>query len=255
MRTLIAGLKFLAFILTCLVLVPLQLLVLLFHRGPHAYILTMLWHKIICKIFRIKVVVKGTPAHNKQVFFVSNHISYLDIPVVATVLKASFVAKKDVQSWPVFGFLSRLQQTAFISRTRTDAKREKNALENMLRENKSMILFPEGTSTEGVEVLPFKSSLFSLALGEGRENLMIQPFTISMLGINGKKPENQNERDIYAWHINMDTPLHIHLWRFAKNKGATICLNFHDLVDPKQNNDRKVLAKTCHDAVASGLET
>ena len=144
MNNIIAAFKFFLFVLLCLIIVPLQLLVLLFHKGNGAYILTYFWQKSVCAIFRIKVKVIGTPFTDSQTIHVSNHISYLDIPVMASILRASFVAKKDVASWPVFGMLSKLQQTAFISRDRSDAKQARYALDNMLDEGKSLIVFHEG---------------------------------------------------------------------------------------------------------------
>ena len=255
MRTLIAIIKLSIFGLLVIIVSPLQLLILAVHKGKGAYLVPCLWHKAICAVLRIRVQVIGKPQTDAQTFFVSNHISYLDIPAIGGLLKASFVAKKDVESWPVFGFLSKLQQTAFISRSREDAKKEKGALDQMLADGKSLILFPEGTSTDGRAVLPFKSSLFSIALREGAQNLFIQPFTVSMLSVNGKPPQTQAERDIYAWHINMDTPLPAHLWRFAKSRGAVIALHFHLPIQAKDYKDRKVLANLCHEHVSKGLNT
>ncbi|MCB1681690.1 MAG: 1-acyl-sn-glycerol-3-phosphate acyltransferase [Rhodospirillales bacterium] len=253
MRSLIASIKLLIFGLLVIIVSPLQLLVLTFTKGKHAYDVPCLWHKAICSVMRIRITIVGPPAREYQTLYVGNHLSYLDIPAIGSIIKGSFVAKKDVESWPLFGFLSRLQQTAFISRSREDAGKEKNALDVMLRDGKSLILFPEGTSTDGQTVLPFKSSLFSIALLEQAQHLYVQPFTVTVNAVNGKKPETQDERDIYAWHINMDTPLHIHLWRFAKSRGASITLHFHPPILASGYNDRKVLAKLCHDHVSKGL--
>ena len=212
-----------------------------------------LWQNGVCQIFRIKVQLIGKPYTDSQTIYISNHISYLDIPAIGSILRASFVAKKDVASWPVFGFLSKLQQTAFISRSREDAKKEKHALDTMLNEEKSLIIFPEGTSTDGREVLPFKSSLFSIAYREGLENIKIQPITLSMKLVDKKEVVTQDDRDIYSWHLNMDTPLEKHLWRFALSKGAVISLNFHSEMNAIDLSDRKTLAKVCYNTVSKGL--
>ena len=253
MRTAVASFKFLLFTLLCLVVAPIQMLVLFIHKGEGAYIVPWLWQKAVCCIFRIKVVVEGKPHTQSQTIYVSNHISYLDIPAVGSILRASFVAKKDVASWPVFGFLSKLQQTAFISRSREDAKKEKYALDTMLTDGKSLIIFPEGTSTDGREVLPFKSSLFSIAYREGLDDIRIQPFTIRMARVDNKGVTTQGIRDIYSWHLKMDTPLEKHLWTFAKSKGATIKVIFHPEIKASDFSDRKTLAKTSHNAVSNGL--
>ncbi len=239
------------FFLSCALAVPLQMLLMVFHRGRGAYLLPHLWQSMICRIFGLKVIIDGTPLHNQQTLFVCNHLSYLDIPVIGSALKASFIAKKDVASWPVFGFLSRLQQTAFISRSRNDAQREKNALSNMLDEGKSLILFPEGTSTDGRDVAPFKSSLFSMTLEDGRHGIMIQPVTLCIEQVDGQSPDSQMMRDQYAWYGDMTMPPH--LKAFTASRGATIRLIFHPPVDPKNFTDRKMLADHCWAVVRSGL--
>lgn len=253
MSTAIASLKFLLFLLACLVAVPLQIIVMLFTKGPGSYVLPKIWHKAICLIFNIKIKVNGTPrGKSAQTIYVSNHLSYLDTPALGSILHASFVAKSDVSSWPVFGFLSNLQQTGFISRSRQDAQKGKQTLDIMLNDGKSLIIFPEGTSTDGREVLPFKSSLFAVMLKDEHKHINIQPATISINLVNKKEVKTQEDRDIYAWHINMETPLAEHLWLFAKSKGANLSITFHEPVDVHEYSDRKVLAKACHKAVSNG---
>jgi 1-acyl-sn-glycerol-3-phosphate acyltransferase len=254
MSTIKASIKMLLFAVMTLTLIPFQAILIIFHKGKGAYILPYIWQNATCRIFSIKREILGTPIKNQQVIYVSNHVSYLDIPVIGSVLQSSFVAKSDVASWPVFGFLSKLQQTAFISRTRTDVKKGTGTLETMLNEGKNLVIFPEGTSTEGIKVKPFKSSLFSVLLNEKDGGLTLQPFTIGIKSVNGKIPKNQKQRDIYAWHLNMDTPLAPHLWNFAKGKGAVITLIFHPPINTNTFSDRKTLAKGCQFTVSNGLK-
>ena len=239
------------FTLWCALVVPLQLIALRFTHGRGAYTLPYFWHNRICGVFGLKVVVEGTPLHDQQTLFVCNHVSYLDIPVMASVLKASFVAKKEVSGWPVFGTLARLQQTAFISRSRNDAQKEKNALTNMLASGKSVILFPEGTSTDGRDVVPFKSSLFSMTLDGNRNGMLIQPVTLVVDSVDGRSANDQTARDVYAWYGDMTMPPH--LSGFTASKGAVIRLVFHPPIDPAAYADRKTLADDCWRIVQSGL--
>jgi 1-acyl-sn-glycerol-3-phosphate acyltransferase len=243
--------KAVLFFVWCGIMVPLQIILMMFHRGHGAYILPHIWQKGVCRIFGLKVIVEGQPQHDKQTVFVCNHVSYLDIPVLGSVLKASFIAKREVAGWPVFGFLSRMQQTAFISRSRNDAKREKNALSNMLDEGKSLILFAEGTSTDGKTVAPFKSSLFSMTLDDNRHELLIQPVTLRVEQVNGQSADNQGARDMYAWYGDMTMPPH--LKAFTGSRGAVIRVIFHAPLDPKHFSDRKALADQCYEAVLSGI--
>lgn len=253
MRSFIACIKLFAFFCISVLLVPAQMCVLAVHKGKGAYIIPYYWQKCVTRIFNIKVSVYGTPAKNRQVIYVSNHLSYLDIPVIGSVLKASFVAKKEVSGWPVFGFLSKLQQTAFIERTRNAAIKEASALDIMLENGKSLILFPEGTSTDGTQVVPFKSSLFSLALKKGANSPPIQPFALKMISVDGAEPHSQDLRDIYAWHRDMNTELPEHLWRFAKSKGAHISLEFFPLIEIGEQSDRKILAASCYETISSSI--
>lgn len=253
MPNLRAFIKFCAFSILILLIVPAQLIILACHKGCSSYILPHLWHKTTLFIFGIKTEMSGTPETHGQIIYISNHISYLDIPVIGSIIKASFVAKKDVESWPVFGFLSKLQQTAFISRSKNDAVKEKNNLNAMIEEQKSLIIFPEGTSTDGREVRQFKSSLFSISYRDNSPPIPIQPMTLQVIETDKQKIDTQKNRDLYAWHIGMDTPLHKHLWRFAKCRGATIKIQFHPIISPTEHSNRKELAKACHSTVSSVL--
>ena len=220
-------------------MVPPQMLIKLFTKGKAVYFFPWLWHKGICFIFGIKINKEGTVCEKRPALFVSNHISYLDIFVIGSYVKASFVAKKEVASWPLIGFLSKLQNTAFIDRRRSAAAREANTLAQVLNNKGALILFPEGTSHDGSESLPFRSNFFEIAAG--RNGLPIQPISLQITKIDNRKVKTQNDRDKYAWYGDME--LVPHLWPFAKSKGATIKMTFHEPVIVQEDYDRKKLAK------------
>ena len=253
MRGIIACLKLALFMFWCVITIPAQLIILLFTKGSAAYVLPQLWHKAVCWTFRISVEVEGTPERDNQVIFVSNHLSYLDIPVIASMLPVSFVAKKEVASWPLFGLLAKLQQTYFIDRSISALRKEEGQLKHRLNDGKSLIIFPEGTSSDGQSVLPFKSSLFGIVL-DAKNPPDIQPFTIELAMVNNHEVSSQEDRDLYTWHGDMT--LAPHLWHFAKNKGAKVKLHFHDLIRVKEYSSRKDLAQISYNSVAkSELET
>ncbi|MCK5285302.1 MAG: 1-acyl-sn-glycerol-3-phosphate acyltransferase [Alphaproteobacteria bacterium] len=183
----------------------------------------------------------------------SNHLSYLDIPLLGSIIKASFVSKSEVAKWPVFGYLATLVQTVFIQRKRSATGNHVNILQERINAGDSLIIFPEGTSTSGLNVLPFKSSLFSLAINDNNENLYIQPVTIKILEIDGHAPQSKEEHNIYAWPFDDDIELSKHLTRFAKITKTKIRITFHPTLKASDYNDRKVLAKACYEAVNSGL--
>lgn len=103
--------------------------------------------------------------HTQHVLFVANHISWVDIHAINTVIPVRFVAKLEIKDWPVFGYLIRKSGTIFINRTRQrDAARVVKVVTQALQLGDNLCVFPEGTTTEGFEVLPFKSSLIQAAI-------------------------------------------------------------------------------------------
>lgn len=245
-----AAWKFTRFLLWSALLIPPQMLVMLFTNGDSTYVIPSFWQKRICRVFGLDVEVVNAPVQSRPAVFVSNHVSYLDIPVIASVLPVSFVAKAEVANWPLFGLLARLQQTVFVSRSRAAVGREKDALAATLANGKRLVIFPEGTSSDGSKALPFKSSLLGIALEAGGE-MPIQPFTIELAEIGGRKIAGQQDRDFYAWYGDMT--LMPHFWNFAKTSGAKVRLHFHAPLHVKEIQDRKILAQKCHELVASAL--
>lgn len=233
----------------CLILIPVQYAVLLFARGRGVYMIPIFFHRTSVWIFGLRITVRGAPASSagRQVLFAGNHLSYLDIPVLGSLIPASFIARKDVAGWPLFGTLARLQRTVFMDRARTAAHREKETLGRRIGEGHDLILFAEGTSSDGRGVLPFKSSLFALAAQQDA-NFLIQPFSIILQDI-----ETQEKRDTYAWYADMT--LAPHLWTFAKGHGARVAVIFHPPIDTRDVSCRKDVARLAHAASAQGVAT
>lgn len=252
MKKLIAISKIALMLLWSVPLVLIQICILPFHKGQSAYIVPRIWHKGICFFLGLKTEIRGTPVHNTQLIYISNHLSYLDIPAIGSYLKASFIAKEDIAHWPVIGFLSKVQQTAFISRNSAHAKKVANALDTMVKEGKSLILFPEGTSSVGTSLLPFKSSLFSLAHPKDMKPIAIQPFILELIEADGK-PVTPESRDYYAWYGDMEFAPHI--WVYLQTKGAKIRLTFLDVIPATEGMDRKELCKLVESRISAGLIT
>lgn len=254
MRSLISFLKILSFVLVFLITIPIQAVwILLFNRSPKFYSFITVFGKIACSIFNIKVRVEGEPKLNEQTIFVGNHLSYIDIIVLGSFLNATFVAKADVARWPLFGLLARISQTVFITRNRDEAPKALENIKSSIAQGRSLIIFPEGTSTKGTEVLPFKSSLFDLFLQDGlKDNIKLQGFTMNIIEANGKKVAHEDDHDVYAWYADMT--LLPHLWALGKSKGVTIKITFHPPRAASQYTNRKKFALDCHYDVAKGLQ-
>src|SRR5690606_10062293 len=127
-------------------------------RFPHWY------HRQVCRLIGVRLTIEGRVAADRPVLLISNHTSWLDIPVLSAVAPVSFVAKKEVGRWPFVSSLARLQRTVFVDRERRSAVGETTGeIMARLADGDTIVLFAEGTSSDGNRVLPFKTSLFAAA--------------------------------------------------------------------------------------------
>lgn len=212
-----------------------------------------IWHTFACLVFSVKIRTVGNPREyaNTPTVFLSNHVSYLDIIVLGSQLEAIFVAKSEVAGWPIFGFLAKTQRTIFIERTREALNESKHRIAEILQAGNNIILFGEGTSTDGRTALPFKAGLLEM-LYERNTGALLQPVVIVIESIGGKRPDDQAVRDLYAWWRPEDT-LAPHLWNFAKAGGAHIAIHYLPPLDPAAFAERKALAQAASKGVAEVL--
>jgi 1-acyl-sn-glycerol-3-phosphate acyltransferase len=230
------------------VLVPAELVVRRVRPNgrPH---LPWLFHKALSRALGLRIVTHGRPVRHGGVLFVSNHISYLDIPVLGSRILGAFVAKAEVAGWGLFGFLADMGRTLYIDReNRGRAGAHRNLIAERLAAGGDVILFPEGTNSDGVRVLPFKSSLFSVVEGPGSEAFVIQPVTIAYAR-QGGMPVTRGDLPDIAW-IG-DTELVPHARVLLKKARLRADIVFHDAVRVADFADRKALARHCHDVISS----
>jgi 1-acyl-sn-glycerol-3-phosphate acyltransferase len=245
------ALRLVIYLLWTLLLIPVQAAAVtagwrLRHRLPVFY------HRICARILGLKVVVRGRQVAEGPVLFVSNHSSYLDITVLGSVIQGSFVAKTEVAGWPFFGLLAKLQQTVFVERkARTGVEKQRDDIGGRLDAGDSLILFPEGTSSDGNRTLPFKTALFAVAARriDGRP-LTVQPVSITPTRLDGI-PMGIAFRPYYAWYGDMD--LAPHLWQAFRLGGMTVEVEFHPPVTIEGFSSRKALADHCHRVVTLGV--
>lgn len=211
--------------------------------------LPWLFHRALTRSLGIHVVVHGRP-ERRGVLFVANHLSWADIPVMGSRMLAAFVAKSEVAGWGPVGWFADLGRTVYVERERRQATgTARNAIVERLAAGENVILFPEGTNSDGVGVLPFKSALFSAIEGPGCEGFVVQPVTIAYTRLNGLPITRERLPDI-AW-IG-DTALIPHALSFMSLGKVRAELRFHSPVRVGDFTDRKALAKHCHDVVAEG---
>jgi 1-acyl-sn-glycerol-3-phosphate acyltransferase len=215
--------------------------------------LPLWYHRQVCRIAGFRVVRRGKISKTHPTLFISNHTSYFDIPVMGSLIKGSFVAKTEVGTWPLFGWLAKLQRSVFIDRQRKEAAAHRDSLVSRLEEGDNLILFPEGTSNDGNHVLPFKSALFAVASLRPRgEPLTVQPVSITYTALDGM-PMGRALRTYYAWYGDMD--LAGHLWRALGLGRATVVVQFHQPVTLEDFSSRKALADHCYRKISEGVAT
>ncbi|TNJ46874.1 1-acyl-sn-glycerol-3-phosphate acyltransferase [Phaeobacter sp. B1627] len=177
---------------------------------------------------------------------VANHTSWLDIFALNARKRIYFVSKSEVASWPGIGWLARATGTVFIERDRRKAGTQKTLFENRLKAGHKLLFFPEGTSTDGQQVLPFKTTLFaSLFDPDLRQDLYVQPVSVVFTA-----PAGADVR-FYGWWGDMDFAPHF-LQILAAYPQGSVRLIYHPPVPVRTYATRKELAAACEDIVRSG---
>lgn len=233
--------------------IPVQMLLLRLD-GPAKARFPTLYHRVCARVLGLEVVRRGTPVAGRPVLFVANHSSYLDIPVLSTQVPCSFIAKSEVDSWPLFGLLARLQRTVFVDRNaRHKADEQRDSIAGRLQAGDSLVLFPEGTSSDGNRTLPFKTALFAVASTRiDDQPLTVQPVSVTATHLAGL-PMGHVWRPFYAWYGDMELPPH--LWQIARIGGRVrVVVEFHPAVTLADFSSRKALADHCWRTVAAGVE-
>jgi 1-acyl-sn-glycerol-3-phosphate acyltransferase len=244
-------LKVTAFLALVLVLIPVT--VAFKYIDPrHPFKIPLFFHRVLLRLLGIRVRVFGVPSEAAPVLFVSNHASYLDILVLGSLLPAGFVAKAEVADWPLFGVLSKLQNSVFIERRSTRAVEQSSQLQNYLARGQNLILFPEGTSSDGLTALPFKSALFSIVEDSARgKDITVQPVSVTCVELDDF-PMLREERAQYAWYGDMI--MIPHLWNVFQNGHFTVEVIFHAPLASTDYPNRKNLAAACQEIVTKGIK-
>ena len=230
-------------------LMPVQAALLLL-KSPLAERLPRCYHRLVCRILGITIERRGATSDARPTLFVANHTSYLDIEILGASIPGSFVSKADVDGWPLFGWLARLQRTVFIDRKRRSIRDQRDALGARLRAGDRLILFPEGTSSDGQRLLPFKSALFGAVTEAAGRDITVQPVSVAYLRLDGM-PLGRSYRPLFAWYGDME--LVPHLWAMLGLGRLGIRVTFHPAVSAAAFPSRKALAEHCAAVIAAGL--
>jgi 1-acyl-sn-glycerol-3-phosphate acyltransferase len=172
-------------------------------RLPGWNMVPRIFHRLGCIFLGMKVKVIGRPVAGRPTLILSNHISWTDIIAIGSVADVTFVAKQEVSRWFFVGFISWMQRTLFVDRTRkTDARRTTREIGQRIAERGAVLLFAEGQSDIGTHVLPFRTALVGAAQHAmeeaGAKDVMIQPLTVAYTKLQGLAI-GRTDRTLIAW--------------------------------------------------------
>lgn len=241
-----AVVKLAAFAALTLPLMPVQALFLWTSRDctrafPHWY------HRQVCRILGIRLHIEGDMARDRGVLLVSNHTSWLDITVLSAVAPVSFVAKKEVGTWPFVSWLAWLQRSIFIDRTRRAAVAgTAREILDRLAAGDAIVLFAEGTSSDGNRVLPFQTSLFAVAkpnrggVSDSGDRVAVQTLAIVYSHLSGL-PLGRAERPKVGWYGDME--MGGHAWELLRAGPIDVRIRIGAPLPLESFENRKSLAR------------
>jgi 1-acyl-sn-glycerol-3-phosphate acyltransferase len=209
------------------------------------------YHRWCCRILGFDIRVIGSPTSRRPALLVCNHVSYADITILGSLIAGSFVAKTEVARWPLFGWLAKLQRTVFVDRRMRSTASQRDAMTARLAAGDALILFPEGTSSDGNHILPFKSALFGAAEAmQAIEPVAIQPVSVAYTRLDGI-PLGRLLRPYFAWYGTAG--LAPHLWSMIGLGTVEVVVEFHPVTYFADCGSRKALAQYCQARVAAGV--
>jgi 1-acyl-sn-glycerol-3-phosphate acyltransferase len=244
--------RLLSYLLLTLAVLPFHLAALALRLTPVVRWLPVAYHRMVCIILGIKVKVNGRRSTAMPTLFVCNHVSYLDIEVLGSSIPGCFVAKAEVATWPFFSTLAKAQRTIFVDRRSSKTSNSRDEMLKRLDTGDNLMLFPEGTSSDGTRVLPFRSALFAVAqLRRDDRPIVVQPVAISYTRLDGI-PLGRYWRPLFAWFGDLD--LVPHLWQMVCLGETEAVVTFFPPVDIDRLGDRKKLAEYCFLQVSAGVQ-
>jgi lyso-ornithine lipid O-acyltransferase len=230
------------FALLTLPLMPVQALLRrvaprLARRLPHWY------HRQVCRLIGVRLTIEGAIERDRPVLLVANHSSWLDIPVLSAVAPLSFVAKSEVGGWPFVGTLARLQGTVFVDRTRRHSVGgTASEIGGRLASHDCLVLFAEGTSSDGNRVLPLRSSLFGaveLSSGAG-QSPAVQTLAVVYTHRHGLAL-GRADRPSIGWYGDMD--LGPHAWALLRGGPLDVAIRIGVPLPADMLSNRKALTR------------
>ncbi len=241
----------LALAILTLVLLPFQLIAIAFGLRWQRTI-PRLYHRVLCALAGVRIRQIGDQTRARPVLILANHASWLDICVITAATPVVFVAKSEVARWPLFGTLAKLQRTVFVDRERRQQTAEATAqIAGRLLGGEAVVLFAEGTSSDGVRILPFKSALVgsvhqALGASNAHDTIAVQPLSLAYTRFDGL-PVGRALRERVAWYGDAD--LIPHFIRVLASGATDVTLSWGETIVLDAATDRKQVTRDAEAAV------
>jgi len=242
--------------LASILLMPFQLLALKFDWKLRRT-LPRLWHKVACHALGIRVRIKGTLESRRPLMLCVNHASWMDIMVMSSVADVAFIAKIEVSDWPVFGNLAKLQKSVFIVREeKRNTGNQASEIAGRMADGEIIVLFPEGTTSDGNRLLEVKSSLFGAAAmavpHSPNGSVFVQPVAIAYTGVHGIAM-GRYHRPLAGWPG--DVELMPHLLDVLRMGALDAEVSFGEPVDYRADSKRKDVSATIAQRIRAMLNS
>ena len=250
-KLILCGLSFAGFIGSAFLAVLVMGWVSPAHQKKCGIALTQFWARLLLRIIGIQAISSRFAqrlfdVQTRGCLIVCNHQSYLDILALAAFSPVQFVAKREVRDWPVIGLMAKLAGTIFIDRSSTRQSMCCTLeIAKSLEQGLNVLVFPEGTSSNGLQVLPFKPMLMLAAL---KTQLPVLPLTLNYVSIN-QQPMTEKSLALCCWYGEMEFIKHF--WNVLALWQIEVSLELHSMLNPPHPATSQELARLAHEKVAS----
>lgn len=240
----------LALALVSIALIPLQVIAIAVGWRRGRLLFPLVWNRAATRLLGIRIHVHGAASTDRPLLLVANHVSWLDIMVLSAVMPLSFIAKLEVGNWPFIGLLAKLNRTVFVDRDRRHRTGDAAAeIAQRLGEGTVMVLFAEGTSSNGIHVLPFRTALVGGAVRAAQAaggSVTLQPLAINYTQLHGL-PIGRFHKPRVAWYGDMS--MAPHLWWVLKHGEIDVDVAFGEPLRLEEGADRKRAARQAEESV------
>lgn len=213
------------------------------------------YHRGLLNLFGVRVKLEGRPAPYRPLLIIANHVSWLDIVVLSAIAPVSFVAKSEMADWPLFGTLAKLQRTIFVRRdSRREAGDQAKKIADRLNEKDIIVLFPEGTTSDGHGLYPFKTPLFEAVRfavqSSDDASAAVQPVTLRYERLHGLALGRQWRQHV-AWPGEVG--LGEHFLPLVGTGALDVTVNMAQPIIITGDTRRKAIATACRSAIFARL--